>query len=191
MLGDSILHTPDAPGHPIAFDYLENDYPEFAWTNLALPGETSQQILTLQVPAMPRDCKLVVFDAGGVDIRNDVADFLADFNGTTSVSLRMLLHGIRQTCPSALVVAVTYVDDDSPQSTIFADFTRLNAYLRLLPENVEAQGHVVVADLAADERFYLPGYPYMYNNEHENAAGQRIMAKDIERVFPPSFMHGQ
>jgi lysophospholipase L1-like esterase len=185
VLGDSIFDNRNVPaGQPQVVDLLAAAYPQFAFTNLAKRGTESGYELATEVPEMAHGCGLVVLDAGANDAQHDVDRFLTDVVSKTDANLAQIVRAIRSACPDAEIVVATYVNDYRPGDPRYANFARINDDLRKLAAGPDAAGHVVIADLANDARFTpFPGSPYMWNTVHENAAGQPLMAEDIEKAL--------
>jgi hypothetical protein len=97
---------------------------------------------------------------------------------------RGVLATIEARCPHATIVVMTDVNDYPATDVRSQSFERMNRYVRELPSRWR---NVVLADIAADHRFFLAPNrddgPYMYNTLHENAPGQPVMAQDIEAML--------
>jgi lysophospholipase L1-like esterase len=122
VLGDSLAYGTGASSPRNGYAYrvfseIKKTHPQSTYTNLAVPGATSVDVLRYQVPKLHRaDASLVLLTVGSNDafVYRDVAKFTKDY--------RRLLVAIRAAAPRARIVATGM--PNASESSHVPDFAR-------------------------------------------------------------------
>jgi lysophospholipase L1-like esterase len=187
-LGDSITYGWNLP-HPPADNYAAQYAHRIGSriVNLAVPGYACSDVLTNELPKMPRGASVVILNCG----TNDVGGFGLTRAGLPDGHLRAapashaalhtamatyarIIHAVHTKEPDARIILVTIRDwqhmtgPEDPRFT--ADVAAWNAMLR-------ASGLKVV-DVARDPRMYEPAYIHG-DLIHPNLAGNTAIANDF------------
>jgi lysophospholipase L1-like esterase len=144
-------------------------------TNLAQPGFTIADQLSKEVPLIGSNCTMVTLEAGGGDIINSLhpaPEVIKDFGS--------LFEAVKAACPGGRIVLSDYINNGNNYGR-WGNLTQYNDDLR---QFAQANG-VLLVDIAADKRFNDPPFPsaYMHNGVHPNAAGEALIAQDIEEAL--------
>jgi hypothetical protein len=125
-----------------------------------------------------RGCSLAFVTVGAKDYNVKTVSHETDWP-TFERQLLRIVDVVHANCSGAPVVMTTYAFNFTRADLRYSTFTRLYAFIRAIAV-AGTRPWVVLADLEADPRFHRSDSASMYNDFHENTAGQEPMAQDIE-----------